>query len=183
MHAVGAVWDVAVVAALACWFVLTVVQQFDPPWWVRRRHRDAWNLVPRWTFFAPNPAGQDAHVVVRVRRDGQWSGWTALTPAPPDRRITWCWHPARILRKAAIDLVNGLRTSGRDVADVPAALVLTGPYLALVAWAAAQPGVEPGDDVQFAVVTGRGFGDDEVIELEQVSQPHAAAAPAARSLR
>ncbi len=162
----------AVAILLGVWFLASIVHQVAPVWLARRVPNDLYGLLPRWLFFAPNPARDDTHVVYRDRSRGQWGPWQALTPATGSRRWRWLWHPQRYPIKAASDLANGLRRSMIRHREAPRAIVLGNPYLGLLHWVAAQP-VEPGvSHRQFAVVTSHGFADEEALDVLFVSEPH-----------
>jgi hypothetical protein len=165
-------WTGVVAIVLGLWFVASVVHQVAPLWTTRFVPHELFGLLPRWLFFAPNPARDDTHIVYRDRRHSEWCSWQVLTPAIGTRRWRWVWHPQRYPTKAATDLVNGLRRSLNVHGDEPRAILLSNPYLALLHWVTAQP-LEAGvTHRQFAVVTTRGFADEEALDVLFVSEAH-----------
>ncbi len=168
----GAGWDTAVGVVLALWFVASVVHQVSPEWWRRRVRSNAFGLLPRWTFFAPNPAREDTHLVFRDRQGDHWSPWQALTPAPAVRRWRWVWNPQRYARKATVDLANGLRRQRLRHAESPRALLLSHSYVGLLRWVASQPATAGVTHRQFALVTSEGHGTDQRLELLFLSEEH-----------
>jgi hypothetical protein len=167
------IWTAAVGVFLACWMLASILNQTSLPWWQRVVQNDVLGLLPRWTFFAPNPAHEDVHVVYRDQAaSGTWGGWRPLTVAPPDARMRWIWNPGRFERKASIDLVNGLRRSRFRLKENPEALIVCTPYVGLLGWVARQR-VEPGaTHRQFAVVTSEGFPPQQKLTVEYVSEVH-----------
>jgi hypothetical protein len=144
-----ALWTVIVAGVFVAWFAASVVHQFSPAFWRRAVRSDVYGLLPRWTFFAPNPAREDTHVVYRDLTDGRWSEWQALTPAATSR---WLRNPPRYPRKAAIDLANGLRRVTSRYGATPRAILLSNPYIGLLHWVIAQRASRGATHRQFAVV-------------------------------
>lgn len=168
------VWAWMVGVALAVWFMASVLNQLSLVWFRRFARWDVLGLLPRWTFFAPNPADEDIHVIYRDTADpGQpsWEPTRVLSKAPSSAWTRWIWNPGRYERKAIIDLANGLRSSRQSVGDQPRALCLTTPYVALLDWVARQPAGQ-GTHRQFIVATSTGFPPDEQVRVEYVSEVH-----------
>lgn len=74
------------VALMAIWLLLTVLRQVvdRPSWW----RWDVFCLIPRWTFFSPNPIRCDFVLMTRSRDRDQ-------APDTP-------WQPSPFLRKRAL---------------------------------------------------------------------------------
>lgn len=166
------VWTTVVAAVLGSWLAASVVHQVSPRWWAGRIRSDVFGLLPRWNFFAPRPVHDDVHVVFRECRGGQWSAWQALTPAASPRAIRWIWNPQRYTRKAATDLVNGLRRSMARFDATPRAVLLSSSYVGLLGWVMGQPGAADVTHRQFAVLTSSGFGPEQKLNVLFVSEPH-----------
>src|SRR5438876_11504878 len=98
-----------ITAALAVWFLLTVVCQFSGSWtdWLRRF--DVVGLIPSWRFFAPVPATGDFHLLYRDRLpDGSLSQWKELYFSETYRWWHMVWNPNRRGKKALFDLTTEL---------------------------------------------------------------------------
>lgn len=145
-----------VAGVLGVWFVASVLFQTPLRRYLGPFRRDPFALVPGWTFFAPNPAQEDAHVVFRSKVHGIWGPWRPLTVAPPGVGLRTIWNPSRYPRKAATDLVNGVRSTLWRVADAPSAVLISTPYLGLLAWVIRQPHETGLEARQFAIVAGEG---------------------------
>jgi hypothetical protein len=165
-------WTFVVGTALAVWFAASVVHQLKPHFWRQFVGRDLPGLLPRWNFFAPRPANEDTHVVYREKRHGSWSAWRALTPACGARQWRWIWNPQRFPRKAAVDLVDGLRRSLARFERYPRAVVLSNSYVGLLHWVMCQPVEQGVTHRQFAIVTSRGCGAARTLDVFFVSEPH-----------
>jgi hypothetical protein len=169
---VEAIWTAVVGVVFAIWFAASVVHQLRPHFWRRAIGRDLPGLLPRWNFFAPRPAHEDTHIVYREQHDGGWSDWRALTPAIGMRRWRWIWNPQRYPRKAAVDLADGLRRSIARFERHPRAILLSNSYVGILQWVMRQPADRGVTHRQFAIVTSRGFGSEQTLDLLFVSEPH-----------
>lgn len=167
-----AIWSATVAALLAAWLVATVIQQFSPEWWTRLVPGDGFGLLPHWSFFAPNPARQDTHVVYRDLQAGSWRDWHVLTSGPSARTWRWLWNPARLPVKAATDLSNGLRRAAEKLQGEPAAFMLSSSYLCLLHWVSAQPRERDVTLRQFAIITSSGFAERRTLTVLFISEVH-----------
>jgi len=165
-----------VAVLLAGWFVGSVLHQVGPDWWRRRvARRDVLGLLPRWSFFAPNPGRHDLHVVYRDRdAAGQWGPWTELDIQRDPRWWRAAWNPERYPRKAVSDLVNAIR-GGTGTAE-PLALMLSGAYLAMLSWVMCQPDSGRTTGRQFAVIGRNGHGARRTLDVLYLSGEHRVAA-------
>lgn len=168
-------WTWLVGLLLGGWLVASVVNQFSTDWFRRVARWDVLGLLPRWTFFAPNPADEDVHVIYRDLADAErqvWGSGRVLSKAPAPAWRRWLWNPGRYERKAIIDLANGLRSSRQAVADQPRALCLTTPYVALLDWVSQQPAESATTHRQFILATSTGFPPEQQLRVEYVSEVH-----------
>jgi hypothetical protein len=151
---------------LGAWFVGSVVHQLG------LIRSDRFGLIPRWTFFAPNPGREDTHVIFRDKENGRWCSWQTLTPAASRPAWRWLWNPQRFPRKAAADLANGMRRSASHLKEVPRALLLSNSYVAILRWVMEQPRSRESTHRQFAIVTSRGFAEQQHLDILFLSEPH-----------
>jgi len=128
------------------------------------KRRDAFSLIPVWTFFAPRPGVTDFNLLWRDRaRDGRCGPWHEIQPGGP-RWWKGLWNPGKRVRKGATDMCNTLL---RQAARKPGRrLYLQVPYLTLLHHACEQPRSELCCLRQFAV--GRTFGIDSGEEPQVV---------------
>ena len=162
-------------AGLAIFFLASVIHQFRLPWWQRIASRDRLILLPRWTFFAPNPGRHDLHLVYRDWTNGQPGGWVELAIPEDNPRWRWIWHPSRFPSKGQSDLLNGLFQSIRTCRAEPELVMLSGAYISLLQWVMAQPGVTGEDSKrQFAIVATQGFSQDRSLQVRYISGMHRA---------
>lgn len=122
------IWTVSVGIVLAVWFLASLIHQFRFAWWRGVTRFDFFHLLPRWTFFAPNPGRHNFHLVFRDWIDGHPGPWVEITVSSDDRRWRWFWHPARYPSKGLSDLVNSLYRSLQSSREVPQALMLSSAY-------------------------------------------------------
>lgn len=151
---------------LAAWFLLTVVYQFG---WLTKpiRRYDYFRLIPRWSFFAPNPGHHDYHVVYRDRHgDDTLSAWQEVTALNCGHNVSCLWNPQRRVTKTVSDVIKNI-TIMRLNEQVPSeyikfALV----YLLLLQFV--QAGGPLGTLRQFAIVRTHGFDDRRPANLHLV---------------
>lgn len=139
------------------WFALSVFNQFSLSWMQSFRQRDGLHLLPRWTFFAPNPGTSDYHLVVRLLTlDGRTILWEELLP--PEERPWWTalWNPRKRYRKCLTDCVQSLGQFAR--AGVPLeSMQLSIPYLVILNFVVCRINPQAQSACQFAVLETKGF--------------------------
>ena len=133
--------EIAVAVIFGAWLAATVVNQFSPGWWARVKERDHFALVPKWTFFAPNPARTDFHLFYRDVLDGDAVGeWCEIPFVPPRTpALRGVWHPAKRQKKVFIDAVRAIVEFAGKIDGEPYAVKVSIPYLILLNYVAALP--------------------------------------------
>jgi hypothetical protein len=161
-------------ALLLTWFGLTVAQQFrkQPRWLgsVDPGH----SLFPVSTYFAPNPAAEDVHLLVRHRLvDGTTSPWREYPVIRPRSVRQMVWHPGRRAEKALLDLSSDLTSVVRE--ERREEFVQTSiPYLTLLSIVSRRcPAPEGAERVQFQLVASPGREGTEEPRSLLVSAFHA----------
>ncbi len=93
---------------------------------------DPLRILPRWTFFAPNPATRDQHVVVRYKlADGTFTEWTPAIFAPPRAHWDVVWHPSKRPRKIQSDTIASVKRIYRATNSM-ASVQLSLPYIIIL---------------------------------------------------
>jgi hypothetical protein len=124
-------YDAMLAALFSLWLAFTVVKQFRYPLARRLTRRDIFNMLPIWTFFAPNPGKTDLHILFRdVLRDGSMTAWQEVLHRHK-RRLRLLWNPAKREDKIVRDCVTALRKSEREI-PTRATLFFTVPYMILL---------------------------------------------------
>jgi hypothetical protein len=165
-------WSEIALAVVVLWLVLTIVAQFDAAERFIGKI-DPFQLLPRWTFFAPNPGVTDYHLVARLKdARGEMGSWMAVPMNAPRSRFSYFWNPrnraSKILNDAAQSL-GILRASDQFGED---GLPLCLPYLVLLHYVDAKicRGRHKGE-VQFAIVESTGH-DERNLEFAYLSKFH-----------
>lgn len=122
---------------------------------------DPFHLIPRWTFFAPNPAVHDTNLVVRRVGDeaGTQADWHAVKICDPRHWSDLIWNPKKRVHKMVTDLAQSLMMLrlrshiGHD--GCPTTL----PYLLLFNFCANSAGLRDGERCEFGVVRSSGLFD------------------------
>jgi hypothetical protein len=162
-------------AILLAWFLASVIHQLRFPWWSRFARYDLFNLLPRWSFFAPNPGRYDFHVVYRDWVAEEPGPWLQLAPPDVDTRWRWLWNPPRYPSKAISDLVSGLQRARQSSDGEPWMVMLSSSYISLLHVVMAQPpACRETSHRQFAVVRTQGFGSARRLEIAFASERHRA---------
>jgi hypothetical protein len=115
------------------WLVFSVINQFGPKWMNKVKKYDYFSLIPKWTFFAPNPGSTDYHLLYRdILDDGEICKWTPVIS--PDNRslVTAIWNPQKRVRKAQADIVRALIRLPDEKKDSINFIYFTLPYLLLL---------------------------------------------------
>lgn len=118
-------------ALVATWLLLTLAYQYIPLQTAIARI-DAWQLLPSWAFFAPQPAYHDAFLLVReLNRDGSLGALRVVCGPTQRRWFDALWNPdkrpQRVLQDAAQSVRRLRRWAGSEE------VVLTSiPYLLLL---------------------------------------------------
>src|SRR2546422_235827 len=97
------------VALVVLWLVATVAYQYGT---FRRAlaRFDRFEILPSWSFFAPNPATRDSHIVVRdLYLDGTIGAWCPVTFFPTRTALHVIWHPAKRPRKILRDASKAIK--------------------------------------------------------------------------
>jgi hypothetical protein len=146
-----------VVAALSAWLVATAVAQFwTLPWVARWKAYDLAEVVPGWSFFAPNPGSSDAELLYRDEQvDGALGPWTAIRFAR-STLLRALWNPDKRRRKSLHDLsaaLLGEAGTGLERNEV----ILGSAYLTLLYYVSMAPTGPMSAKRQF--ILARSFGD------------------------
>jgi hypothetical protein len=161
---------------LLVWLAASVIGQFPGRWNEALRARDAFGLIPSWSFFAPNPARSDCHLVYRhVLDDGGVTEWTEAFVW----RSTWTraiWNPDRRVEKAISD-ANSHLARRKDVGGVH----WSTPYLLLLNYVSGLPAPADAVAVQFALLGSFGYDADAAPFARFLSDAHPLEAPRAVS--
>jgi hypothetical protein len=153
--------DYLFTACLVVWAafsLLRFVQMYDPTSPLQRwRQWDWFHLVPVGAFFSPTVPQTEPSIVVRdFLPDGRVTPWTEV---PRIRsRIWWhtLWNPQKQMYRAKLESARSLLSAaGQLSADgyhLPAAFLLSEPYLTLLRYATDLPRLSKPRATQFAVI-------------------------------
>jgi hypothetical protein len=150
----SAVGFIAVVLVLL-WLLATIAYQGGPFREIISR-LDRLKLLPSWSFFAPNPATRDSHIVLRdLLKDGRYSNWAPVSTFPSRDLLQVLWHPAKrpqkILRDASKSVILTCRRS-----ESKGVVQCSLPYLLILHYCIQHTRPENAVARQFAVVETSG---------------------------
>lgn len=143
-----------VTGSFAVWFALSVIVQFPVALAYKVREYDVMGLLPSWSFFAPNPARTDVHLVYRhVLKGGSVCAWTeAFVWTPPWYRAIW--NPDKRAEKAISDACGSLAAKRTEQG-----VRLSVGYLLLLNFVSHLPRLHGAEAVQFALLGSYGSAD------------------------
>ena len=122
---------------------------------------NALHIIPRWTFFAPNPGVRDYHLVIRDRcSDGRVTGWKSVPVYSPRPRFGYLWNPQKRSSKIMNDAVQAIKLLSKRENIGAAGIPFTAPYLLLLYYAAHAVPPEP-DAIEFQIAIIESTGHDK----------------------
>ena len=162
----------ALIVLVAVWLAITLLAQlrtFAPA----ISSKDPFHLVPRWTFFAPNPGIRDYHLIIRDKNsDGVLHEWLPVPISPARPRIAFVWNPPQRQKKIVSDAIQSLKRQRQFCTNCPDSLTLSLPYLCLLHAACSLAPISPrATERQFAIVESSGH-DDRKIWVSFLSRFH-----------
>ena len=162
-----------VVGAFITWFALTVANQFDYPWVQALKAYDFFDLLPKWTFFAPNPGTSDYHLLYRgMDVAGGLSPFKEISLLSRKHLVAAFWNPGQRRKKVLSDLVMDLhRLCWSDSVDENN-IKTTLSYVAILNFLTSIPKQAHIKSVQFAILTSEGFEGSDNPKLVICSEFH-----------
>ncbi len=163
----------AVAAVLfAVWLLVTIAYQFRLKGWVLALKRyDDFAMIPAWTFFAPNPATTDTHLLYRDKLAcGDVMRWREVPFHPGPLRSLW--NPRKRFQKGLSDLGNELRHSAPYHREDPDFMLIDTGFLALLNFVTCQPHASSAVYTQFAVARSYGRGSARACDVVFLSRFH-----------
>lgn len=161
-----------VVAVLLGWFALSVAYQFPA---IAKRIPGGGvlaELLPNWSFFAPEPSAADFRLAIRSYCDDAWSAWEEL-PVLSRTIVRPLWNPDKFEAKALSDIVSFLIDEQSHGSET---IAVSWPYMVLLRHSTDRA---PADavEIQFAIVRTFGFGSSRSIEAVFLSHRHRLSSP------
>jgi hypothetical protein len=144
----SSVFGVVGIVVFFVWFLLTIAFQKNNKLSRFTARFDRFTLIPKWSFFSPDPGASNYHFVYRSRDDKtSASPWLELDLSP--RGILFpIWNPRKRYREGMIELFQLLALFSQ----------FTAPYIILldIARKRLEGSMSPQASYQFALVETRG---------------------------
>ena len=143
------------VGLVLLWLMATIAYQGGPFREIMSR-LDRLKLLPSWSFFAPNPATRDSHIVIRdLLHDGRFTNWAPVSLFPSRSLLQVLWHPAKRPRKILRDASKSVIITRRR-SESKGVVQCSLPYLVILHYCIQH--ARPGNVIarQFAVVETSG---------------------------
>jgi hypothetical protein len=167
-----AILDNFIISLLGIWLFLTIVAQFSGIRWIKWIiDRDPFDLIPSWTFFAPNPIISDYQILYRDKLfNGQFSNWEQVqyrdysifhSILNPDkrRRKAIAGYCKTILKSASKNLKNEAITSSY-------------PYLVILTYIMSMPKNHLCEYRQFLIARSFGYKSSKQPDILFISNLH-----------
>ena len=168
----SSVFGVLGIVIFFAWFLLTIAFQKNNKLSRFITRFDRFNLIPRWSFFSPDPGASNYHFVYRSRNDKtSASPWLELDLSP--RGILFpIWNPRKRYREGMIELFQLLALF--NINNSAERLQFTAPYIILLAVARKrlEGSMSPQASYQFALVETRGPSGASVPRVRFYSLTH-----------
>jgi hypothetical protein len=152
----SSVFGIIGIVVFSVWFLLTIAFQKNNKVSRVTTRFDRFNLVPKWSFFTPDPGASNYHLVYRSRDDKvNVSPWLELNLSP--RGILFpIWNPRKRYREGMIELFQLLALASAN--HSAERLQFTAPYIILLDVARKRLGGSLSSQAfyQFALVETRG---------------------------
>ena len=143
---------------LLAWFVLSVINQFQFPWFNRVIASDLFSLIPYWTFFAPSPGRTDYHLIYRDRLpDGSITDWIEVDITQSRNFISFVWNPGKRSRKVLSDVAQSVARLVRLDPRLADTVVISYQYLLILNYLTKTIRGQRGVQRQFAIVETAGY--------------------------
>lgn len=159
--------DSIIILVLGFWFFLSILWQFKFEFLQPINKYDIFQLLPNWTFFAPNPGTVDYHLIYRQKDIGTQENldWSEI-PIIQNRTLQhFLWNPQRRKIKLIIDAINAIVKINANNSkfklseeNSTKALYISVPYMLLMQ--TVLNNIKTGSDnaqFQFAVIESTGF--------------------------
>lgn len=156
IHLASSAFGVLGIVVFSAWFLLTAAFQRKTNFATLVSRFDRFSLIPRWSFFAPDPGANNYHFVYRSRDEEHGaSPWSELNLSSTGIRSA-LWNPQRRYRENLIELFQLLAVSGAGYSANQ--LQFTTPYVILlgIARQRLESSLTPRAFYQFALVETRG---------------------------
>ena len=157
------------VCLFSLWFLASVLVYVPNLTKIIRSH-DRLGLIPRWNFFAPNPARHDFHLLFRDQLpDGSMTEWREVASIAERRYWNFIWNPTKRKNKSLFDAINELLMHAKF--SMPA-LKASIPYLTLLNYVSGLSRFGPVRFTQFLVMRSAGNQLRQKSEILFLSELH-----------
>lgn len=153
---VSSIFGVLGIIVFSIWFLLTIAFQKNNKLSRLTTRFDRFTLIPKWSFFTPDPGASNYHFVYRSRDDKtSASPWLELNLSPRGMLFP-LWNPRKRYREGMIELFQLLALSSLN--NSVERLQFTAPYVILldVARKRLEGSLSSQAFFQFALVETRG---------------------------
>lgn len=168
----SSVFGIFGLAIFAAWFLLTIAFQKKNSLSASITRFDRFNLIPRWSFFAPDPGASNYHFIYRSRDDETGVRPWLEVDLSPRGPLFFIWNPGKRYRESMIELFQLLALS--SINHPAERLQFTAPYIILLDIARQRLGssLSSRASYQFALVETRGASGSSVPRVRFYSLTH-----------
>jgi len=153
---------VSIETFFVAWLAATILYQFPPL--ARALSRiDIFRMLPKWTFFAPNPGQHDLHLLCRDRtREGVLTDWQEAVCIDASLGVPGLWNPEKRVPKVLWDCWASLQHFLAQQSFSPENIQVSGGYLVLLNAALRAPKTSDALERQFTLVRSTGFSHRDI---------------------
>ena len=168
--------EIVLVIFFSLFFLISVLYQFFS---LRKKIRkyDYLNIIPTWTFFAPNPVKHDYHLLYRNKENNNVSKWKEVPLIKKKNNFSFIWNPERRIKKSLLAIANSLGLEIRNYKKLHDKLPNASYLVSSVAYQTClnivlEAPISKKVERQFMIVQSKGMITDEKPEIILISLFH-----------
>lgn len=158
-----------VIFLLGGWLVLSILIQFPGRFLRPLQRLDVFGLLPRWTFFAPNPISSDFYLLYRDRCGSTLSAFHEVSLYSNDRKLKCLFNPRARIKKGFYTLTRAILRNGNVVGESEVMTSIS--YLLLLNYLSRFPAAS-GVRRQFVILSARDLSGEYITRVVFTSGFH-----------
>jgi hypothetical protein len=164
---------IVVIVFFFVWVIATIVNQFDYPWVRKIQSFDICRILPRWTFFAPNPGTSDFHILYRQKDvEDNITDFTEIPLHGKRYLSSIIWNPEKRVKKVLLDLAITINSQIAAKLLNENNIKLSFGYIALLNFLSTVPLNKSTRYIQFVILESAGFIETVEPQLVICSEFH-----------
>jgi len=158
------------------WVLLTIAFQLPSKYlkslkWLP--YLDLFSLIPRWTFFAPNPGQSDYNLLYReIWHNECQSNWREVNIGLGHNSHRYLFNPKKRISKAIFDLTSSIVKDSYAYNKKPEFITISLPYIIILNYITYKENSPYANAIQFVIIESFGFHPKHEPKLILTSSTH-----------